>query len=100
MRSACILPLTSPLRRLGGLGVASREVNAFPPARIGFLSELASLIALAVDNALHHEDAERAQRELTHDRDRLRLLLEVTTALASSLDRRALFSAISRACGG
>jgi formate hydrogenlyase transcriptional activator len=96
MRSACILPLTSPHRRLGGLSVASRELNAFPPARIGFLSELASLIALAVDNALHHEDAERAQRELTHDRDRLRLLLEVTNALASSLDRRALFSAISR----
>jgi formate hydrogenlyase transcriptional activator len=95
MRSACILPLTSPLRRLGGLSVASRELNAFPPARIGFLNELASLIALAVDNALHHEDAERAQRELTHDRDRLRLLLEVTTALGSSLDRRALFSAIS-----
>jgi formate hydrogenlyase transcriptional activator len=96
MRSACVLPLTSPLRRLGGLSVASRELDAFPPARLGFLSELASLIALAVDNALHHEDAERAQRELTHDRDRLRLLLEVTNALASSLDRRALFSAISR----
>jgi len=36
-----------------------------------------------------------AQRELLRQRDRLRLLLDVTNALASIVDRRALFSAIS-----
>jgi formate hydrogenlyase transcriptional activator len=96
MHSACFLPLTSPLRRLGGLSIASRHADAFAPAEIGFLQQLTSQIALAVDNALHHEAAEQAQRELRHDRDRLQLLLDVNNAVASTLEPRALFSAISK----
>src|SRR6185369_11531685 len=95
MRSACMLPLTSPLRRLGGLAIASRDAEAFPEDDVEFLLQLAGQIALAVDNALHHEAAEQAQRELRHERDRLQLLLDVNNALASTLDRRALFSAVS-----
>src|SRR5262245_1647005 len=95
MRSVCVLPLTSPLRRLGGLSFASRDPNAFGDADVAFLRELTSQIALAVDNTLHHEAAERAQRELERERDRLRLLLEVNNALVASLDPRALFGAIS-----
>jgi len=95
MRSVCVLPLTSPLRRLGGLSIASRDVDDFPDDEVDFLGQLTGQIALAVDNALHHEAAEQAQRALVRERDRLQLLLEVNNALASSLDRRALFSAIS-----
>ena len=95
MRSACILPLTSPLRRLGGLSIASRDEDAFPDTEVAFLRQLTSQIALAVDNALHHEAAEQAQRQLQRERDRLELLLDVNNALASTLDRRALFTAIS-----
>jgi formate hydrogenlyase transcriptional activator len=95
MRSACVLPLTSPLRRLGGLSIASRSENAFSDPEIAFLLQLANQIALAVDNALHHEAAEQAQHDLRHERDRLQLLLDVNNALASTLDRRALFSAVS-----
>ena len=95
MRSVCVLPLTSPLRRLGGLSFASREANAFGEADVEFLRELTSQVALAVDNALHHEAAERAQRELARERDRLQLLLEVNNALVSNLEPRALFGAIS-----
>ena len=95
MRSVCVLPLTSPLRRLGGLSFASRDANAFGETDVAFLRELTSHIALAVDNTLHHEDMERAQRELERERDRLRLLLEVNNALVASLDPRALFGAIS-----
>jgi formate hydrogenlyase transcriptional activator len=96
MRSACIVPLTSPLRRLGGLSIASRNVDAFPDAEVDFLRQLTSQIALAVDNALQHEAAAQAQRALQRERDRLQLLLDVNNALASTLDRRALFSAISQ----
>lgn len=71
MRSACILPLTSPLRRLGGLSIASRDEDAFPDAEVDLLRQLTGQIALAVDNALHHEAAEQAQRELRRERDRL-----------------------------
>jgi formate hydrogenlyase transcriptional activator len=95
MRSLCSLPLTSPPRRLGGLTIASRDEDGFPAAELDFLRQLTGQIALAVDNALHHEAAERAQRDLTRERDHLRLLLEVNNALASTLDRRALFRAIA-----
>src|SRR6059058_5472837 len=95
MRSLCILPLTTPLRRLGGLSFASQEEDAFSEADVEVLQELTSQVALAVDNTLHHEAAHRAQQELARKRDRLRLLLEVNNALVSNLDRRALFSAIS-----
>ena len=94
MRSLCVLPLTSPLRRIGGLGFSSREENAFQPADVEFLQQLTSQVALAVDNTLHHESAEHAQRELARERDRLSLLLEINNALVSNLEPRALFSAI------
>ena len=95
MRSFCVLPLTTPLRRLGGLSFASQDEDAFSDADVEILHELTSQVALAVDNTLHHEAAEQAQRQLAWKRDRLQLLLDVNNALVSNLDRRALFSAIS-----
>jgi len=95
MRSFCVLPLTTPLSRLGGLSFASQDEDAFSEADVEVLQEVTTQVALAVDNTLHHEAAHRAQQQLAHERDRLRLLLEVNNALVSNLDRRALFSAIS-----
>jgi len=95
MRSFCVLPLTTPLRRLGGLSFASQDEDAFSDADVEVLQELTSQVALAVDNTLHHEAAQRAQQELASERDRLRLLLEVNNALVSNLEPRALFSAIA-----
>src|SRR5881296_1646062 len=95
MRSFCVLSLTMPLRRLGGLSFASQDEDAFSEADVEVLQELTSQVALAVDNTLHHEAAHRAQQELACERDRLRLLLEVNNALVSNLEPRALFSAIA-----
>jgi len=95
MRSFCVLPLTTPLSRLGGLSFASQDEDAFSEADVEVLQEVTTQVALAVDNTLHHEAAHQAQQQLAHERDRLRLLLEVNNALVSNLDRRALFSAIS-----
>ena len=95
MRSFCVLPLTSPLRRLGALSFASGEEDAFGEADVEFLQQLTSQVALAVDNVLHHEAAQRAQQELARERDRLQLLLEVNNALVSNLEPRALFRAIA-----
>src|SRR6059036_3478590 len=95
MRSFCVLPLTTPLRRLGGLSFASQDEDAFSDSDVEVLQELTSQVALAVDNTLHHEAARQAQQQLACERDRLELLLEVNNALVSNLDRRALFSAIS-----
>jgi formate hydrogenlyase transcriptional activator len=95
MRSYCVLPLTSPLRPLGALSFASREREAFALADVDFLRQLAGQVALAVDNALHHEAAEHAQRALARERDRLQLLLDVNNALVSTLEPRALLGAIA-----
>ncbi len=95
MRSLCILPLTTPLRRLGGLSFASQDEDAFSEADVEVLQEVTSQVALAVDNTLHHETAHRAQQELASERDRLRLLLEVNNALVSNLEPRPLFTAIA-----
>jgi formate hydrogenlyase transcriptional activator len=95
MRSFCILPLTTPLRRLGGLSFASRDEDAFSDTDVEVLQELTNQVALAVDNTLHHEAALRAQQQLACERDHLQLLLEVNNALVSNLEPRALFSAIS-----
>src|SRR5213080_1903220 len=95
MRSFCVLPLTSPLRRLGALSFASGEEDAFGEADVEFLQQLTSQVALAVDNVLHHEAAQRAQQELARERDRFRLRLEVNNALVSNLEPRALFRAIA-----
>jgi len=75
MRSFCILPLTTPLRRLGGLTFASQDEDAFSDADVEVLQELTSQVALAVDNVLHHEAAQRAQDQLARERDRFQLLL-------------------------
>src|SRR5947207_4445355 len=95
MRSFCVLPLTSSLRRLGALGFASAEEDAFAEADVELLQQVTGQVALAVDNTLHHEAAQHAQQELARERDRLRLLLEVNNALVSNLEPRALFSAIA-----
>jgi formate hydrogenlyase transcriptional activator len=95
MKSFCAIPLISPLRRLGALHFASHLPDAFAGADVDFLLKLGGQVALAVDNTLHHEAAQRAQDELARKGERLRLLLEVNNALVSNLESRALFSAIS-----
>jgi len=95
MRSLCAVPLTSPLRRLGGLSFASRKEGAFSAADVELLRQLSPHVALAVDNALHQKDAEEAQHALARERDRLRLLLEVNNTLVSNLELRPLFGAVT-----
>jgi formate hydrogenlyase transcriptional activator len=95
MHSYCVLPLTSPLRRLGALSFASSDVDAFRAADVEFLQQLAGQVALAVDNVLHHEAAEHAQDALARERDRLQLLLEVNNALVSTLEPPAMLGAVA-----
>src|SRR5437773_6379947 len=71
MRSCCVLPLTTPLRRLGGLSFASQDEDAFSDSDVEVLQELTTQVALAVDNTLHHEAARQAQQQLACERDRL-----------------------------
>ena len=91
----CSLPLTTARRRIGVLGFGSREPVSYATADVDFLGEVAKLVAAAVDNALNFDDAQATQRRLSTERDHLRLLLEVTSALVSNLDLPDLVAAIS-----
>ncbi|MGH7255749.1 MAG: sigma 54-interacting transcriptional regulator, partial [Nitrospirales bacterium] len=93
VQSYCLLPLTTAVRRLGAMGFGSRSPCAFGESELGFLQQVATQVAVAVDNVLHDESAQSAQRQLARERDRQRLLLEVNNAVVSNLDFRDVFAA-------
>lgn len=95
VQSCCVLPLTSAVRKLGVLVFASVEKAAYAETNLEFMRHVARLVAVAVDNALHHESAEAAQRDLVRERDRLRFLLDLNNAVVSQLELRNLFAAVA-----
>jgi formate hydrogenlyase transcriptional activator len=64
LKTGCILPLVSRNRILGVLSLARREENAFSQADIGFLSQVASQIAIAVENTSAYLEITQARTEL------------------------------------
>ena len=66
------------------MGFVSVRKEAYGETDLEFLQQVGKQIAVAVDNVLHHQD-------LMHDRDRLRLLLEVSESIASHRDLEELF---------
>ncbi|HKS96484.1 MAG TPA: sigma 54-interacting transcriptional regulator [Terriglobia bacterium] len=95
VKSLCTLPLTTAQRRLGAMSVGSLSTGVYTPSDVNFLELVARQVAVAVDNALSHQDARSYQQQLGRERDRLRLLLEINNALVANLDLRQLFNAIS-----
>jgi formate hydrogenlyase transcriptional activator len=95
VKSFCALPVTTALRRLGTVGFGSLTRRAYPDPDVHFMEQVANQIAVAVDNVLHDESARSAREQLTRDRDRLRLLLEVNNAVVSHLDLDQVFTAVS-----
>ncbi len=87
--SCCFLPLTTAVRRLGAIGFSSLLKSAYSETDLEFLQQVGQLVAVAVDNVLHH-------RDLTLDRERLRLLLEVSEAIASHRDLTVLLQDLAK----
>jgi len=97
IRGVSILPLTTAQRRIGALGFGRRLAHSYTEAEIEFMQRVASLVAVAVDNALNFQSSQAYQQQLAQERDHLRLLLEVNNAVVSNLDIRTLFRAIATA---
>ena len=95
VQSFCVVPLTTALRRLGAMGFGSMHRRVYQEAEVNFMQQVAKQVAVAVDNVLHDESAQAAQRQLTRERDRVRLLLEVNNAVVSHLSLDDLFPAVS-----
>jgi formate hydrogenlyase transcriptional activator len=88
IRSYCTLPLTTAQKRFGALGFGSSKVDAFAEKDVRFLSRIAELVALAVENSL-------TRLALEEEKERLQMLLDVNHTLTSNLDVQQLFPAIS-----
>lgn len=96
IESFCMLPLTTIVRRLGAIGFGSSRLGAFGRSDLDFLQQVAAQVAVAVDNVLHDESATVAQLQLRDERDRLRLLLEVSESIASHRDLDKLFQDLAQ----
>jgi formate hydrogenlyase transcriptional activator len=94
-QSICALPLTTVHRRIGAIAVASKRADAYCKEEVRFLSLVADLAALAIDDSLNFESSEAAHTALQHKNDRLKLLLEVNNTIISNLEVRDLLRAIS-----
>ena len=95
VQAVCCLPLISHDRAFGALNLASLQENAFGPEDVQLLNEVASQVAIAVENALNFEQAQSVQQQLKEEHDRLRLLLDVNNTIVSALDLRELLNAVS-----
>lgn len=59
------------------------------------MKQVGKQVALAVENALNFQNAQSYQKQLTHERDRQHLFLEINNAVVSHLNLRDLLKAIS-----
>jgi formate hydrogenlyase transcriptional activator len=95
IKSYYAFPLTPAGRRLGVMGFGCKDAFGCSDESLEFMRQAVKQVAVAVGNALNFESAEKARRELTAERDRLRLLLEVNNAVVTHLDLHELLAAIS-----
>jgi formate hydrogenlyase transcriptional activator len=93
--SFCSLPLSTAHRRLGTLTMGRPAREAYSPSEVAFAQLVAAQVAVAVDNALHSQEAQALQQQLARERDRLQLLLEVTNSAISNLELRDVLRAVS-----
>lgn len=87
VRSLCILPLTTN-EPLGVLTFSSDKTHVYDDLDLDFAQLVAAQIAVAMEAQCYRD-------QLTHERDRSQLLLEINNTLVSNLNLRELLSAIS-----
>jgi formate hydrogenlyase transcriptional activator len=87
-RSFRVIPLATERRTLGTIGVGRVSPGDFSEEDIRFVQHIADLVALVLENALLAE-------VLSKERNRLETLLNVSTALVSSLNVQKLFREVS-----
>jgi formate hydrogenlyase transcriptional activator len=95
IQSICGFPLTTVHRQLGVLAFGSKIPDAYSQEEVCFLSLVASEVALAIDDALNFSQLTRAQEDLQGQHERLKLLLDLTNTVVSSLDLRDVLRTVS-----
>ena len=96
-KMTCWLPLTTAHRRVGVLSFGSRSDAAYTADALAFMEQVAAIVAIAADNGINYEQAQRYGRELRDERDNMRFLLDVNNLLVTHLEYPALLEAICEA---
>jgi formate hydrogenlyase transcriptional activator len=99
VKSGCVVPLLSHGEALGTLAVASFREAAYTQADLEFLNQIGGQVAIAVQNVLRADKLRCAERNVSKERDRCRLLLEVNNAVVSHLQLSELLKTISARLG-
>jgi len=89
------VPLTTAHRRLGTLGITSRDRNAYRSEDVCFLQLLSRGIAPAIDDVLNLRKSRAARLKLERQTTRLKLLLDLTNRITSNLDFTDLLRTVS-----
>ena len=97
VQSYCAVPLVTARGTLGSLNFGSIDRSVYSPDDIELMARVARLVAVAVENAMNLETIQTQQAALRHERDQLDLLLDVTNAVVTQLDTKALFRAVAPA---
>jgi formate hydrogenlyase transcriptional activator len=93
-QSACLLPLATALGPVGLIAFGSSHEGTYSAGDIDFLQHVGALVAMAIDNQRHQQEAAARARQLQAERDHWRTLLEVTNAVVTERDVAALRAAI------
>ena len=93
--SVYIFPVSTPRTKLGALVFGRKDRLEFSPTEVELMRSTAGHVAVALENALAIGSAKEYQRDLTRERDRLSLLLEINNHVITILDINDLFRAAS-----
>src|SRR5271154_393309 len=93
--SAYIFPISTSGKKLGALTFATAQREQFSPDDMELMIAVASHVAVALESAVATDAAQLYQRQLAHERDRLRLLLEINNQVVTQLDINELFRSAS-----
>jgi formate hydrogenlyase transcriptional activator len=93
--SAYVFPISISGKKLGTLTFATAQRGQFSPDDVELMISVSSHVAVALESAVATDAAQLYQRQLAHERDRLRLLLEINNQVVTQLDINELFRSAS-----
>jgi formate hydrogenlyase transcriptional activator len=96
-RMTCWLPVTTARRRVGVLSFGNSTGAPYSEDVVAFMEQVAAGVAISIDNDINRDHADRYERELQEERDRLRFLLDVNNLLVTRLDYPDLLKVICEA---
>ncbi|WP_051124076.1 MULTISPECIES: sigma 54-interacting transcriptional regulator [Dickeya] len=89
-------PLRGSHRGLGGIEFLKTDGSQFTDSELAFFQAVAGVVALVVENIHEREQVSREEALLRHERDHLRILVDVTNTVISKLELKALALEVSR----